>query len=665
VSVPREDTLRRRAWPKLVGLHKFDDKADSDSSSNTAVDTDREMAASSAQIQDAMKRSAWRSETSKSSPSPSSDLLCESLDVEQIDRDAARCTWHLLSGTQRYRRFQYRHKSSSKKVAAVLKRKQKRLANLINFTLVQSYHEEDNSQSSDDANGRVEGQEEVNHEKDDVLRYFQGYHDVASIFLSTLGGGGAATSSLSTGEGKANLQRAAEKQGLGLSSRVLKQVSFSHFRDAMRSSFGHLQNALRLVLFPLLHKLDREVHDYLFECSMEPFFCLSWVLTWFSHDVRDTELVKRLFDAFLVSHPLLPIYVTIAMVLHPYNRQWILSTECDFASLHHVLASLPRNSSAVGWKLRLGPDGFEGYVSDNENEDDDDRFSTNRSIDGDASTGRTATTITTDQEFSIVSCSNDSVNMSAIHDDDDRQADDDDHTIGDMSRSVGPIGCIPDASVERVPFQDLIDRALVYMQRYPPKSLAKIAELYFCMGSPTSEAEEMLLPPPSLDMVPSTVLLNPAPKWSIAATAKADWVLKQRARAQLGKKAMSRKDKRRKRRAEARAAASQLRFECSSVHSSHTTTSAYGTFGTDHEDDDTVCTITTCATRQFDPDYLKKHTYSRAVVASGNGGPGEDEDDDHHARRRKYRLWTNVVMVGFVAVSVMAVIQYHRTNFAS
>jgi hypothetical protein len=93
-------------------------------------------------------------------------------------------------------------------------------------------------------------------------------------------------------------------------------------------------------------------------------------LTWFSHDVRDTELVKRLFDAFLVSHPLLPVYMSIAMMLHPTNRQAILETECDFASIHQCLAALPRNSCRVGWKVRLGGD---GYVSDEEHHVDDNR----------------------------------------------------------------------------------------------------------------------------------------------------------------------------------------------------------------------------------------------------------------------------------------------------
>lgn len=106
---------------------------------------------------------------------------------------------------------------------------------------------------------------------------------------------------------------------------------------------------------------------------MEPFFCLSWILTWFAHDVRDTALVKRLFDAFLVGHQALPIYAALAMMTHPYNREVIMETDCDFAALHQCLASLPKHSCKVGYKAQK-VDGFNNvvvYVSDDDNNDDD------------------------------------------------------------------------------------------------------------------------------------------------------------------------------------------------------------------------------------------------------------------------------------------------------
>eukprot|EP00536_Pseudo-nitzschia_multiseries_P010843 jgi/Psemu1/204327/e_gw1.347.28.1 len=243
------DTIRKRAWPKL----------------------------------------AWVVVDSEQVP-PSSTLLVESMDASQIDRDVARCTWHLLTGSQRSRHSQHRTI-----ISVLLKKKQNRLANLINLTLPSPHR----------------------------LRYYQGYHDVAS-----------------------NASVSSEPQhypsgDLELPSKVLCQVSFSHFRDALQSDFLRLQTGLKLMLFPLMWKIDPEVHRHLLDADMEPFFCLSWILTWFAHDVRDTGLVKRLFDAFLVAHPALPVYTSLAMIAHPYNRRIILETDCDFAALHQCLASLP------------------------------------------------------------------------------------------------------------------------------------------------------------------------------------------------------------------------------------------------------------------------------------------------------------------------------------
>jgi len=125
-----------------------------------------------------------------------------------------------------------------------------------------------------------------------------------------------------------------------------------------------------------LSKLDIEVHNHLVDADMEPFFCLSWIFTWFAHDVPDTQLVKRIFDFFIVGHPLVLVYTALSMMTHPYNRRLISETDCDFAALHQCLASLPKHSCQVGYKVRPsdGPFGMDNdlitYMSDYEDEDD-------------------------------------------------------------------------------------------------------------------------------------------------------------------------------------------------------------------------------------------------------------------------------------------------------
>ena len=345
-SLLHTDSLRKLAWPKLVGL-----SPDLNIPSPTV---------------------------SQCVPPASEVTVPPSLDAEQIDRDVSRVTWHLLTGNQRSRNFQMKYKHR-KRIGTLLKKKQRRLGDFLNLVLMQSYAEVGETE---------EGKEE------ETLRYYQGYHDIASIFLSALGGATSVETTLpiegNCGKARyssqshslhgttlaADIQKAntaAASMGLTLACQVLLQVSRSHHRDAMRANFQQLNAALRLIIMPLTAAFDAEVHSHLFDCEMEPFFALSWIITWFSHDVRDTSLVKRLFDFFISSHPLMSIYMSIAMMIHPLNRIEILGTDCDFACVHNTLADLPKNSSNVGWKYTPG-DG--GYVSG----DDDDISVTEASL---------------------------------------------------------------------------------------------------------------------------------------------------------------------------------------------------------------------------------------------------------------------------------------------
>jgi hypothetical protein len=138
--------------------------------------------------------------------------------------------------------------------------------------------------------------------------------------------------------------------GLAITKATLYQVSLSHFREPMRDSFQEIICVLRLTIFPLLAHFNPQLHNHLENSGMEPFFALSWVLSWFSHDIKDIRVAARMFDAFIVSHPLLPIYVSVAILLHPVNRNIILKTECDFGEIHNMLCSLPKNTCTCDMK---------------------------------------------------------------------------------------------------------------------------------------------------------------------------------------------------------------------------------------------------------------------------------------------------------------------------
>jgi len=47
----------------------------------------------------------------------------------------------------------------------------------------------------------------------------------------------------------------------------------------MNSDFKQLMTMIKMTLFPLIAFIDSELHDYLIASEVEPFFCLSWIIT--------------------------------------------------------------------------------------------------------------------------------------------------------------------------------------------------------------------------------------------------------------------------------------------------------------------------------------------------------------------------------------------------
>ena len=87
---------------------------------------------------------------------------------------------------------------------------------------------------------------------------------------------------------------------------MLTSVNKLHGRPAM-----HAVVELLGLLLPLLRRLDAGLVAHLEAAGFgagPPVFALAWVLTWFAHGVARLPAAARLFDAFLASHPLLPLY---------------------------------------------------------------------------------------------------------------------------------------------------------------------------------------------------------------------------------------------------------------------------------------------------------------------------------------------------------------------
>ena len=123
------------------------------------------------------------------------------------------------------------------------------------------------------------------------MHYYQGLHDVAAVLLFVCGEGAA--------------------------FKMLSRLASCHLRDCTRPTLQAAIEALGL-LYPILKAADPELYSFitnLHEPSLEvPYFALSWHMTWFSHDVPSLDQCARLFDLFISSHPLMPLYVAAVAV---------------------------------------------------------------------------------------------------------------------------------------------------------------------------------------------------------------------------------------------------------------------------------------------------------------------------------------------------------------
>lgn len=138
------------------------------------------------------------------------------------------------------------------------------------------------------------------------LHYVQGFHDIASVFLLVCHD--------SSSDPSQPFSRHANARGEELAFRLTERLALLHIRDSLRPSLDTVVEVLSLI-FPLLRVADPIVHDFLVRTNVQSFFTLSWILTWFSHNLEHFQEVCRVFDFFLSSHPLMPLYATVALII--------------------------------------------------------------------------------------------------------------------------------------------------------------------------------------------------------------------------------------------------------------------------------------------------------------------------------------------------------------
>ena len=190
-----------------------------------------------------------------------------------------------------------------------------------------------------------------------------------------------------------------------------------------------------------------------------------------------------------------------------------------------------------------------------------------------------------------------------------------------------------------VPFQDVIDLAITFMRRIPPRKLFSIAQRYY---SP-EQAE------PMLKMYPEISFFHPPPSWALARFAKADWVLRKRALDRRGLHSRnSRKD---------RKVLSDLRNRLNTSTTGEDAAPSKVSFTKSHNEETTFTTLSPMNesdNSNYSPEMMeataRELKWPKAMIAQGFG-PGEDEVAKRK-RRRRLILIGSAATVALFAIAV-------------
>ncbi|KYN01491.1 PREDICTED: TBC1 domain family member 20 [Cyphomyrmex costatus] len=149
--------------------------------------------------------------------------------------------------------------------------------------------------------------------KHSQLNYYQGYNDVAATVLVVMG--------LQTG------------------LYVLESISLEFLERFMEKTMEKVNQEL-FFIFALLERVHPTLLEHLENVELFPHFALAEYTTWYAHKFAENrKLLHRLFDFFLGSPPLLPLYLSTVIVAHRATE--IFNTTPDMGHTHKVLCTLP------------------------------------------------------------------------------------------------------------------------------------------------------------------------------------------------------------------------------------------------------------------------------------------------------------------------------------
>ena len=145
-----------------------------------------------------------------------------------------------------------------------------------------------------------------------MLSYFQGFHDIAQVFLLVLGPDHAAE--------------------------AVSYLSLLRIRDFMLPSLS--PSLAHLHLLPtIIYMVDAKLCWHL--SQTQPFFALAATLTLYAHDIQEYGDIARLFD-FLIAQPaVVSVYLFGVIVLSRRDELFEIPAD-EPEMLHSILSKLPK-----------------------------------------------------------------------------------------------------------------------------------------------------------------------------------------------------------------------------------------------------------------------------------------------------------------------------------
>jgi hypothetical protein len=119
-----------------------------------------------------------------------------------------------------------------------------------------------------------------------------------------------------------------------LSLMILKKLASYHLRDAMRGDDDDdddsLKTPVECIFRALFQKVNVTLYHHYLEQQEQDDPIISWIAPWFASHVTNVSAASRLLDVFLVSHATMPIYMAVALlVCRKHQEQLLQTTTCS------------------------------------------------------------------------------------------------------------------------------------------------------------------------------------------------------------------------------------------------------------------------------------------------------------------------------------------------